>query len=189
MCCCRALIAVCRRPTCAAFVTVCAACGIAGATVRWQRMRWCNTSRHGLPMLKMQIRGACAMPSFAVAGSILKSARRGSLTARQMGVCCAAVRGTTPPGTRARRTATTTRPATGTTTTVSVLPARPYVPEPCPLRRSWECQRVSTGRHDECRTPPSLWRRCLGQRGRFFRSLPGWLATILFSICNEEKYP
>jgi hypothetical protein len=99
-----------------------------------------------------------ALSSFAVGGSALC----GSLTARPMGVGCAATPETTTPGTPARRTATTTRPATGTTT-ASVSPARLHVPEPLFLRERRVCPKVSTGRHDECSTPPRFWLQ--GDRG------------------------
>jgi retron-type reverse transcriptase len=124
-CCCLAAMqttrfAACRKATCTASAIGCAACVIAGAPGRWSLMKWCNTFRRGLPTLNMRIPGACAIPSFAAGGSMYRTARRGSLTARLMGAGCAVVPGTTTPGTPAPPIATTTRPTTGTTTSVSV---------------------------------------------------------------------
>ena len=98
---------------------------------------WFSTFSRGSPTPNTPIPDACAMPSFAADGLI----RYKSLTARPMGAGCAAVPETTTPGTPAPPTATTTRPATGTTTG-SVSPARLHAPEPPFPRERRVCPKV-----------------------------------------------
>ena len=96
--------------------------------------------------------------------------------------CCVAARGTTTRRTCVPRTATGTPPGTGTTTTVSVLPARPARRSP----RAHGCRERASGRPGPVMTSAPRLARSVGCRAVPALGLPGRWALPFFIRCYRS---